>query len=231
MVEIKLFVADDVFQPNATSELLISAVQNEEVTAGSVLDLGCGTGVVAIALGETLKPGFIGASDLSKDATCASKNFELHGIEADVRCGPLFEPWHDTKFDLIIDDISGISSEVALMSEWFDGVPCESGIDGTDLIVQVLSAAKNHLNVGGAIYFPVLSLSNRTRIFQEAKEHFNEIDLIESCSMAVTGQFVPHFNRLEELASLGYIELEKKFGMYLCYTEIYRARTPLDNKG
>ena len=92
----------------------------------------------------------------------------------------LFEPWHDTKFDLIIDDISGISSEVALMSEWFDGVPCESGIDGTDLIVQVLSAAKNHLNVGGAIYFPVLSLSNRTRIFQEAKEHFNEIDLIES---------------------------------------------------
>ena len=40
--EIKLFVADDVFQPNATSNLLISAVQNEEVTAGSVLDLGCG---------------------------------------------------------------------------------------------------------------------------------------------------------------------------------------------
>ena len=39
----------------------------------------------------------------------------------------MFQPWTNDKFDLIIDDISAISSKVASLSQWFNNVSCESG--------------------------------------------------------------------------------------------------------
>ena len=43
------------------------------------------------------------------------------------------------KFDIIVDDISGISEEVAKLSKWFENVPCNAGIDGTANIEEVLN--------------------------------------------------------------------------------------------
>ena len=48
--EISLMSALGVFMPNATTNLLINAVKSTISKPVNVLDLGCGTGVVGIAL-------------------------------------------------------------------------------------------------------------------------------------------------------------------------------------
>ena len=57
------------------------------------------------------------------------------------------------QFDYIIDDVSGISEEIAKISPWFKNVPCTSGIDGTDLVVSVLKEAPKYLKKNGKIFF------------------------------------------------------------------------------
>ena len=51
------------------------------------------------------------SSDISLNAIkYCNINTKNHKIKNDIRQGTLFEPWQNEKFDLIINDISGISS-------------------------------------------------------------------------------------------------------------------------
>jgi SAM-dependent methyltransferase len=153
--EIDLISAPGVFTPNATTNLLIQAVRSTVSGSVSLLDLGCGTGVVGLSLylQKIIKLPLY-ASDLSELAVlCSRMNFERYGCLAEVRRGSLFEPWLDDKFDVIIDDISGIAQGVAEVSPWFQGVPCDTGKDGIDLVVNVLRSASQHLKKKGVSFF------------------------------------------------------------------------------
>ena len=55
-----------------------------------------------------------------------------------VKQGSLFEPWKDQYFDIVINDISAISSAVSNISPWFKNIPCKAGRDGTDLTIKFL---------------------------------------------------------------------------------------------
>ena len=46
------------------------------------------------------------------------------------------------KFNFIINDISGISEDVAKISPWFKNVSCKSGKDGTKLTIKVIKDSK-----------------------------------------------------------------------------------------
>ena len=47
---LNLKISDNVFVPTATTNFLIDAVKNNENNKKKILDLGCGTGIVGIAL-------------------------------------------------------------------------------------------------------------------------------------------------------------------------------------
>ena len=137
-----------VFKPNLTTELLIKAVSSKVMSSSKVLELGCGTGIVGLALnaeGIVAQP--IYASDLSEAATnCSKSNFSKYGCDAEVRNGSLFDPWAEYQFDVVVDDISGISEEVAKISPWFQGVPCQTGKNGTNLTIEIIEKASKYLS-------------------------------------------------------------------------------------
>jgi len=226
--EINLVSAEGVFTPNTTSELLISAVNKTISKPVKMLDLGCGTGVVGLSLwleGLVTEPMF--ASDLSvPSVSCSQENFNRYRCKADIRCGSLFEPWSNEKFDVIVDDISGISQDVASVSPWFGGVPCDTGSDGTSLILDILRNASRHLLEGGNFFFPVLSLSNVDELLKAAKDNFNSVKLIERKEWPLPKELKSHMPLLQKLSANGAIKLEERFGMFLCYTEVYLAREP-----
>ena len=227
--ELELKTASDVFMPNATTNLLIQAVRKLIYEPVNVLDLGCGTGVVGIALHlQSLIRGPIYASDLSDSAVCCSReNFEHYECDAEVRCGSLFEPWLGKKFDVIVDDISRIAQSIAEVSPWFQGVPCDTGEDGVDLVVEIIRNAPQYLNKNGHFFFPVLSLSNVDKILQVAKENFSTVERVGRQDWPLPAELKAYLPLLKKLRDDGFIKLEEKFGMVLCYTEVYCATNPI----
>ena len=227
--EVTLVTAPGVFAPNATTNLLIQAVKSTISKPANLLDLGCGTGIVGLALHfQDLISSPLYASDLSASAVhCSRENFERYACQADVRGGSLFEPWKDKKFDVIVDDISGIAQGVADVSPWFQEVPCDTGEDGTDLVLDIIRKAPQHLNEGGHFFFPVLSLSNVDMILQVANENFATVVRVGRQDWPLPADLKEHMPLLQELYAAGAIKLEEKFGMVLCYTEVYCATNPL----
>ena len=226
--KIKLVSSEGVFVPNTTTELLINTVRKTISKPVKMLDLGCGIGVVGLSLWlEGLLKEPVYASDLSVlSVSCSQENFRRYECEADIRCGALFEPWADEKFDVIVDDISGISQDVASISPWFGGVPCDTGRDGTDLVLDILRNSSKHLSEDGYFFFPVLSLSNVDAILKEAKENFALVKLIKRQEWPLPKELEEHMPLLKKLSARGSIKLEERFGMVLCYTEVYLAREP-----
>ena len=223
--EISLTSAAGAFTPTGTSKLLVEAVQEAVRTPATILDLGCGTGVVGLALflrGLVKPPLF--ASDVSEVAwRCSRMNFERYDCPYDVRRGSLFEPWSGHRFDVIVDDISGVAEEVAEVSPWFKGVPCSSGKDGTALVVGMISEACGYLTNHGRLLFPVISLSNVDLVLDEARRRFSTVERVARQEWPLPDELSRHMALLERLREDGCIRLEKRFGMVLWYTEIYCA--------
>src|SRR2546428_12110574 len=113
----------DVFYPTSTTVLLLRAARRVLASGPaphSVLDLGCGTGIVAVVLARLLaREGAVGASDLSAAAVRLTRHHARgHGVLIDCRPGRLFEPWAGRAVDLIVDDVSGVAEPVGRGSGW-----------------------------------------------------------------------------------------------------------------
>ena len=91
---LKLVSSSNVFEPNTTTRLLINSVLSIINSKKKILDLGCGTGAVAISLfKERVSSNKIYASDLSQDATeCCLQNAKNYNCDSDIRTGSMFEP-------------------------------------------------------------------------------------------------------------------------------------------
>lgn len=217
-----------VFKPNLTTELLIKAVSSKIMRTSKVLELGCGTGIVGLALNaEGIISQPIYASDLSEAATnCSKSNFSKYGCDAEVRKGSLFDPWAEYKFDVVVDDISGISEEVAKISPWFQGVPCQTGKNGTNLTIEIIEKASKYLTENGFLFFPVLSLSDSKSILQVARENFKNIERVAHKEWPLPDELKNHIDTLKILRDEGSIDLNEKFGMFICYTDVYCVSDP-----
>jgi SAM-dependent methyltransferase len=221
----------DVFYPTSTTVLLLRAARRV-VTYGprprSVLDLGCGTGIVAVVLARLLPDVMVGASDLSAAAVrLARHNARRNGAQIDCRRGSLFEPWAGERFDLIVDDVSGVAEPVARVSGWYPPpVPSLAGDDGTRWILEVLARAPDYLAPGGRIVFPVLTLSREEAVLREARSRFAAVELVEEQWYPVRDELAAHFPLLERLATSGAVRLERRGSRWCWATRVFVAYRP-----
>lgn len=214
-----------VFKPTDTSDLLLTTLRSQKLK-GKILDLGCGSGYIAINL-LNLKNSKIEmyASDISDEACkLADKNARSNGFNINVKRGSLYQPWKNYKFNIIINDVSGISEVLAKKSKWFKNVSCNSGEDGTKLTLSVLKNSKKHLEKNGVIIFPVLSLANEKKIFNYLKSNFKKYKILKEQNWVMPKEFKKHNKILEKLKKKKFISFEKKFGLYVWNTKIIYAR-------
>ncbi len=217
----------DVFHPTSTTNLLLGGVRGfANKGAASALDLGCGCGIVAVALAKVILPSAaIYASDISAEAVkLARGNAENFQLAIDCRCGSLFEPWAGMRFDLIVDDVAGMSEPIARHSRWYPPhIHSDAGEDGARWIVRILSEAPEFLTPQGQIFFPVLTLSNESRILETARNHFATVELITEQWYPLGSDLLPHLSVIEDLMAKGQVEIKKKGSRWLWATKIYLA--------
>ena len=223
---VRLSIGAKVFKPTATTTFLLKDASKLVNKSKDILDLGCGSGVIGVFVNRLNKnKNKIFASDVSVDAVdCARKNFEKYRCNYELKKGSLFSPWKNKKFDLIINDVSGISEKLAKNSSWFKNVPCKTGADGTALTLKIISSSNKYLNKGGGIIFPIISLSNTKKIEYLLKKKFKKIKIMSNNYWFLPNELSKNTNKLIEMKKKNLINFEIKYGKIICNTQIIYAK-------
>lgn len=227
---IKLLSNKGVFKPTETTKFLLEAViKNFPKRKVKVLDLGCGNGVVGIYLLKKYKNIInMTFADVSQKAIVnAKENCKLNKIskkKLQFFKSSVFDDIKEFEFDIIVNDISGISYKIAQISDWFKGVPCESGDDGTKLTLDVLKNFKLFLKPNGEMFFPVISLSNEKKVFSFLKKIKVKTKILTINKWPIPKSMYKHISMMKKLKSSKKISYEKKFGLIIANTKIFHAK-------
>lgn len=154
-----ILVCSDVLIPRPDTELLVEATlaRCSSLRAPTVLDVGTGSGVIALAVKHSRRDVQMTALDVSPEAieqAQVNESFVLETPDPTIRW--LVSRWFDAipaqRFDLIVsnppyvrtaDIVGGLAFEPRLA---LDG-----GVDGLDAYRVLFAEAANHLNAGGAL--------------------------------------------------------------------------------
>lgn len=229
---ITIATAPNVFHPTSTSVLLLRAARR--LLAGSqaprsALDLGCGSGIVAVVLARVFgRDTTVSASDLSDAAVrLTEQNAKRNGVSIECRGGSLFDPWVGRRFELIVDDVAGVAEPLDRLSGWYpNDVPSDAGPDGARWILEILDRAATHLEPDGRFVFPVLTLSREGTILDRTRERFASVTLLEEQWYPLSEALAAHMPLIEQLRAEGRVRLEQH-GSRVCWaTMIYAAERP-----
>lgn len=218
---------DNFFKPNATTELLLNACRmeiesNSEIQ--SCCDLGTGSGYILLKLAEKFQELTFYGSDIHEPSIIMARHSSrLRNLPIDFRHGNLFEPWKDRLFDLVINDVSGISEKLSLLGGWFKDIPCETGLFGTNLSARVFSNAKHYLTPRGVFVTPFLSLSSKSKFMDELKSNFRHVQLLDRKFFPLPTMNDEEKETVLQLADQNIIEIKNSLGLLFFYVEIYRC--------
>lgn len=223
-VRLNLEVREDVFKPTSTSRFLID---NAAIREGStVLDMGCGIGPVAIMAAKKGARRVYAVDIMEKACNLAVRNMAHNGVSDRVTVlqGNLFQPLEDMKFDVIIDDVSGMAEEPARISGWYPAPVPTGGLDGTEPTLRMLREAPSHLTETGVLYFPLLSLANAGKLLAYATEIFgNRIQQVFSRMIPFCRELQQDIERLEDMRQKGLIDYVSRGSRNLWHLRIFKA--------
>lgn len=227
--DITLELAEGVFTPTTTTKRL---AENVDIRPGDVvLDLGCGAGPLTLYAAK-MGARHVYALDIMQEACdLTRRNVEAAGLsdKVTIRCSDLYSAVDDLKFDVIIDDVSGVAERVARISPWFPETIPTGGFDGTSVAVRMLEGAQDHLTPTGRIYFPVLSLSRSARIVECAREVFgNALENVASYRIPFTRELLEYIDELNALRDQGIISFEALGSRFAWTLDIFRGTCQSD---
>jgi release factor glutamine methyltransferase len=156
-------VSPAVLIPRPETEVLIDLALERlhGLEAPKVLDLGTGSGIVAISLALECPSASVVAVDVDNGAiSVARNNAGRLGAQIDFRVGDWFAPLRDERFDLIVSNPPYVAEGDPHLAQ--DGLPFEphlaltdgvAGGDGLACIRHVVAGAPAHLATGGWLLF------------------------------------------------------------------------------
>lgn len=223
--EFSIYLNKKIFEPNLTTMLLIEMAIKVIKKGDKVLDLGCGSGIVGCYLYDKKIIKYIYGSDISEDAVnCSIYNAKNLTKNYDIRKSNSLKNWKNEKFDLIINDISGISSQLNSISKWFKFAPNNSGNDGTKFLINILKNYKKKYFDKASLLFPVLGLSNREKIVNFLKKNKIKYKILIKKDWPLPKNLNNKQHLLKRLRKEKKINYYEKFSILFTTTEIFYLR-------
>jgi release factor glutamine methyltransferase len=154
-------VSPAVLIPRHDTEVLVSAGIERGAGVRSILDIGTGSGCVAIALAKALAEAEVCSVDVSGEALAVARdNAEQNGAAVQFFQGSLFEPFAGRRFDMIVSNPPYIpAAELDTLQQEVRGFEplgaLDGGADGLDFYRRITKQAPDHLTAGGWLLFEV----------------------------------------------------------------------------
>lgn len=154
-------VSPAVLIPRHDTETLIEQALKSVPSPRSILDIGTGSGCIAIALARRLPAACVAAVDISAEALdVAQRNATRLGVAIEFLHGSFFEPVAGRRFDLIVSNPPYITTDdlATLQPEVRDHEPrlaLDGGPDGLAAYRVIVSQAASHLQPGGWLWCEV----------------------------------------------------------------------------
>ncbi len=128
-----------------------------KVHGKTLLDLGCGYGVVGIVVKKEYPDVEVFMSDINERAVEFAKvNVKDNNVEIEVRQGDLYNPWKDMRFDQIISNPPIVA--------------------GKRVWMKLVEEALNHLNPEGSLQLVAYHNKGGRRIRDYMKEVFGNVE-------------------------------------------------------
>ncbi len=125
----------------------------------SVLDLGCGYGVIGIMAKKLFPGSSVYMTDINERACeLAKDNLELNRVKAIVKQGSMFEAFSKKSFDVILLN------------------PPQTA--GKDLCLKMIRESVNHLKKGGSLQMVVRHRKGGKSLFREMKNVFKDTKIL-----------------------------------------------------
>jgi release factor glutamine methyltransferase len=148
-------VGPEVLIPRPETETLVEAALERLGEAASALDLGTGSGAIAVTL-ACERPGWdVRAVDASADALAIARgNAERHGARIEFATGSWYGPVDALRFDLVVANPPYVAAGDRHLAEGdlrFEprASLTDGSADGLDSIRAIVSGAPGHLKSGG----------------------------------------------------------------------------------
>lgn len=171
----EFFVDARVLVPRSPIAELIEARFEPWIDAAAIqtaLDIGTGSGCIAIATALALPTARVDAADVSADALAVTRiNIERHAVAARVRAveSDVYAGLEGRKYDLIVTNPPYVGrEEMATLPDEYRREPelgLFGGDDGLDIVRRILSGAAKHLQPGGVL---IGEVGNTEEVLQDA---------------------------------------------------------------
>ncbi len=161
-------ITSDVLIPRPETETLIETLLKlqAEVSPGQarrLLDIGTGSGIIAVVAVREIANCLVTATDLSPDALVVARaNADAHGVTDKINFvqGDLFAGPPEKLYDFIVSNPPYIETKrlTDLMPDVRDFEPktaLDGGADGLDFYRRIISRASDYLKEGGGLVFEI----------------------------------------------------------------------------
>ena len=150
-------VTPAVLIPRPETELLVEVALERvaEDQSASILDLGTGSGCIAITLARLRPRARVVATDVSQQALAvAQENAAQHGAHnLELRLGDWFEPVAGERFDLVVSNPPYVAEADRHLTEgdlrYEPRLALSAGRDGLSMLRSIVQQAPQHLHDAG----------------------------------------------------------------------------------
>ena len=160
-----------IYTPKEDSTLLEGHVK--KYAFGSVLDMGTGSGIQAIAASKNKKVNSVLALDIQKEVIEHCKN-SIKDKKITLMVSDLFDSVKNKKFDTIIFNPPYLPNELKVKD-----LTLEGGKKGYEVLERFLNGVNKYLKPNGTVLIIFSSLTKRNKVDKFIKNNLLESELLE----------------------------------------------------
>ena len=167
-MDLEFKVNSSVLIPRPETEELVRLILKENLDVKEILDIGTGSGCIAISIAKNFPNAKVTALDISKDALeVAKENAKLNNVSIEFIHADIFEYQPDKKYDIIVSNPPYVlESEKLLMKQNVLGFEPDSALFVEDdkslkYYEHILNFSFNSSNPIGQIYFEINNIKRK----------------------------------------------------------------------